>query len=328
MLYQPTTEKLLAMRMEPMVETWRNYLQLPTKCAHAYWTIKVAGRMRRQSLDLAFEPECAIGDFQHRPDVRADVPSTGERFFVEFSCQSLANNQLSAFEAMATCQEPINRHFERLKCSFRLRTIPAPNHMQEIVRAVDEAAQAVLTTGRLAEIVEEGVLEMAICRRDNLAELDSCCKRRGLPLNGNEGPQDDTNELNRLKQKIRQKQRWLPIGYPNVLAIENKDIFLHDRRAVLPLISELQEELYQHPNLSFLLVEGSNGGGWEETGTVISQGEHRFQRRVRQGQVRHTLLCSNRFADVKPSVRLGESLSESFFDSPVLNPAANALRPS
>ncbi len=196
---------LRRVRESPNVEKIFRDLRVPNKCVHAYGVLKFAGRMCRTGFDMTFEPESGP-DFQPRPDARIRLAATDETFFLEFSGQSLARNQLSAFEAMAACSKPVDKYFETLKCVFRLRTIPAPEHMEEIVRRIEAAVQCVRTTGQIAEIVEEGTLEMAICRLANTEELEAWGRKRRVRFGGYEGHQDDTNHLERLKQKIRDKQ--------------------------------------------------------------------------------------------------------------------------
>jgi hypothetical protein len=167
--------------------------------------------------------------------------------------------------------------------------------------------------GGVAEVIEEGTLEMAIYCLSNNEELEAWCRHRGVRSTGHERPQDDTNQLERLKQKITYKQRQLPSGYANILAIENHNIFAYYPN-IVGFISELQEELYKHPNVAFLLLEGSNGSGREEAAIVLGHGEHRFERRFRKGQVGHTLLCVNRYAGTMPSAALVSALCQAVFD--------------
>jgi hypothetical protein len=288
-------------------------LRVPNKCHHAYALIEIGGRLQRRGFSVSFEPKLSDGNFPFRPDALVDFLSTSERLFLELSCQGLASRQLSAFEAMDACHQPIRRHFEKLKCSFSLRAIPAPNHMEDIVRRIECSVQAVLATGHLAEVIEDGTLEMGICDRDNSLELDGWRKAHGFHFEGYEGPWNDTNEIDRLKQKIAHKQSQLPAGHPNMLLIENNYIFSHYPN-ILRLISALQEEVHKHKDLAFVLVQGSNASGRDDVPGVITQGEHRFERHVRQGHVHHTLLLSNRYAASKPSDKLVELLMRAVFD--------------
>ena len=160
--------------------------------------------------------------------------------------------------------------------------------------------------------MDEGTLEMAICRLSNTEELEDWCRKHGLSLHGHAGPLDDTNHVERLKQKIRGKQRQLPAGYPNILAIENQNIFADC--GIGRLISEVQEELYRHANLAFLLLEGSDGSGREDSPIEFRLGDHRYERRFRKGQVGHTLLWLNRYAATMPSADLISKLSAAVFD--------------
>jgi hypothetical protein len=295
----------------PNVDRIFRDLRVASKCVHAYGVLRLAGKICRNGFDIAFEPESAA-DFRLRPDIRIYFAPTHEIFFLEFSGQSLAGNQLSGFEAMTACSQPVNRYFETLKHVFRLRTIPAPEHMEEIVQRIEAAVQRVLTTGRLAEVIDEGTLEMAICLLPNVKEFEAWCSKRGLHPGGHEGPQDKTNHLERLRQKIRRKQKQLPNGYPNILAIENHNLFT-DCPNTARLVSELQEELYRHPNLALLLLEGSYGSGRDEPPMAFRLGDHRFERRFRKGHVGHTLLCLNRYAATMASTDLVAALSHAVF---------------
>jgi putative hemolysin len=133
--------------------------------------------MRRSGFDLTFESEL-VTDFRLRPDALICLRDTDESFFLEFSSQSLARSQLTGFEAMAACSKPVEKYFETLKCVFRLHTIPAPEHLQEIVGNIEVAVESVRATGRLAEVIEEGTLEMAICRLPETEEIEAWCTKK------------------------------------------------------------------------------------------------------------------------------------------------------
>jgi hypothetical protein len=302
---------LRRVRERPNVDRILRDLRIANKCVHAYGVLRLAGRVCGDGFDIAFEPELG-SDFRRRPDLRIRCVPTHEILFLEFSGQSLAGDQWSGFEAMAACSQPVNRYFETLKHVFRLRTVPAPEHMEEIVQRIEGVVQHVRATGRLAEVIDEGTLEMAICLLPNTEELEAWCSKRGLHLGGHEGPHDKTNHVERLRQKIRQKQKQLPSGHPNILAIENHNLFT-DCPNIAHLISELQEELYRHPNLALLLLEGSNGSSRDERPTSFRMGDHRFERRFRNGQVGHTLLCLNRYAGTMASPDLVAALSNAVF---------------
>jgi len=288
-------------------------LRLPTKAAHAYALLEASGQLLQQGFRISFEPKTNTDDFPFRPDALVELPATGEKLYLEVSCQSLTQRQVSAFDAMAACEHPVKEHFEVLKCSFRLRRIPAPEHLDELTDQIRVAVQTVLSSGHLVEVEDNGVLSMGICRRDNTQELDMWRAAHGIHFEGYEGPVDSVNEIDELKRKMRSKQKQLPRGYPNLLYIENHHVFSHYPVSVFHL--DLQEELFQHSNLAFVLVRGSNGSGREEVSEFRSYGEHRFERRVSEGHVRHTLLLSNRFTEFVPSNHLAKLVTQSFLSS-------------
>lgn len=288
-------------------------LRLPTKAAHAYALLEASGQLLRQGFRISFEPKTNTDDFPFRPDALVELPPTGEKLYLEVSCQSLTQRQVSAFDAMAACERPVKEHFEVLKCSFRLQRIPAPEHLDELTDQIRGAARTVLFGGHLVEVEDKGVLLMGICHRDNTEELDMWRAAHGIHFEGYEGPVDSVSEIDELKRKMRSKQKQLPRGFPNLLYIENHHIFSHYPVSVFHL--DLQEEVFQHSNLAFVLIRGSNGSGRQEVSEVRPYGEHRFERRVNEGHVRHTLLLSNRFTEFAPSHHLAKLVTQSFLSS-------------
>ena len=286
-------------------------LRVPTKAAHAYALLEASGQLLRQGFRISFEPKTNTHDFPFRPDALVELPATGESLYLEVSCQGRTHRQVSAFDAMAACERPVKEHFEVLKCSLHLQRIPAPEHLDELTDQIRGAVQTVLSSGHLAEIEESGVLSMGICHRNNSHELDLWRAAHGIRFDGYEGPVDSVNEIDELKRKLRSKQKQLPRGYPNLLCIENNHVFSHYPASVFHL--DLQEELFQHSNLAFVLVRGSNGSGREEASEITSYGEHKFERRANDGQVQHNLLLLNRYSQVFPSDQLRNLVTQSFF---------------
>jgi hypothetical protein len=296
----------------PNVEMVLHDLRVASRSVHAYALLEIGGRLRQQGFEVSFEPETEVPDFRFRPDARIGLPFTGESFFVELSCQSLAHRQMNAFDAMAACQRPVQEHFEKLKCSFRLQRIPAPEHLDELVGQIQDVVETVRATRHLAEVVEPGVLVMGICHRDNPYELDAWRAAHGIHFEGYEGPVDSIDEIDELKRKIRSKQRQLPAGHANLLCIENDRVFSH-YSDVSELALDLQEEVFKYANVAFVLIRGSNGSGRDEMAEATSYGVHKFERRVNEGQVQRSLLLSNRYVDVNPSDQVRKLVEESFF---------------
>lgn len=286
-------------------------LRRPTKSIHAYTLLEISGQLVQRGFRISFEPGTNTHEFRFRPDALVELPATGESLYLEVSRQSRTHLQMRAFDAMAACERPVKEHFEALKCSFRLKRIPAPEHLNDLIDQIRAAVGTVLSTGRLVDIEEEGVLSMGICRRENVQELASWRAVRGIHIDGYAGPVDSVNEIDELKKKRRSKQRQLPLGYPNLLYIENDRVFSHYPVSAFHL--DLQEEIFQHSNLAFLLLRGSNGSGRDEIFEAISYGAHKFERRVDEGHVRHTLLMLNRYARPAPSGHLIELLTQGLF---------------
>ena len=88
----------------PNLEKILRDLRIPNKCGHAYAMVEIAGRMKRWGFNISFEPQGCEREAGLRSDACVELRRTNETFFLELSCQGLADRQLSAFDAMNACQ--------------------------------------------------------------------------------------------------------------------------------------------------------------------------------------------------------------------------------
>jgi hypothetical protein len=289
-------------------------LERRNKCEHAYRLIEVAGALTREGMKILFEPPSVGPECGKRPDALVEYPPTKERFYLELSCQGLANRQLEPFGAMGACYEPLRKIDPTLRFSGKLIKMPAEAHFEQMRREIEAAGQRASAERSFVEISHEGVLQMAICPPDKLSELERWSEQRGLSPNGFEGPLDDTNASVRLGDKIKAEQEQLPPGYANVLVVESRSLpcITSDVRG---LISELEERVYQYRHVAIVIVRGHEHTDVKELPWKLEKGEERFEHQVTPRHVEEILLLSNRFADVRPSEQLRAKLVSAFFGS-------------
>ena len=104
-------------------------LRLPAKAAHAYALLEASGQLLRQGFRISFEPKTNTDDFSFHPDALVELPPTGEKLYLEVSCQSLTQRQVSAFDAMAACERPVKEHFELCLSPIILSPVNGPVKM-------------------------------------------------------------------------------------------------------------------------------------------------------------------------------------------------------
>jgi hypothetical protein len=298
----------------PNVQRVLDDMLAPTKCLHSYRLTEIAWCLKSVGLKIAFEPPPPTSPGK-RPDLLLEFPETKERLYLELSRQTLANDQLAAFDSMALCQQPVWAIGSSLKYSGRLMRIPSEQHLADICGRIEAAAIRASADQVLVEISEEDTLEMVICPRAMLAEFEAWCQQRGLSGAAFQGPPDNLDESRRLQRKIHAKHSQLPPGYANLLIVENDYIFSH-RPDTAELISELEQEVHACVQVALVIVRGRHNTSRDEPSQSFERRGHRFQRRQVAGQVEETLLLLNRYAETIPSDQLYESIGRAFFSRP------------
>lgn len=98
--------------------------------------------------------------------------------------------------------------------------------MKDIVQEIEAPAERVRSTGRLVEVIDEGTLEMAIWLLPDTEEFEAWCTSTdfvSVVLKVHE----TTSIISKgSKKRSGAKQRQLPSGYPNILAIEDHTYLL------------------------------------------------------------------------------------------------------
>jgi hypothetical protein len=124
------------------------------------------------------------------------------------------------------------------------------------------------------------------------------------------GPPFDVNEILRTRRAIRGEQKQLPQGYPNIVIIENTDLFL-TMQDIKKAISELEEEIYEHPHLLFGVISGEYLGMTQYTSFMKDQ--HVYLEKSRSEMITEKyIILFNRFCEYKISPAVIAKVFNSF----------------
>lgn len=281
----------------------------PTKPSHAFYLIEVAGKLRRQGFTVSFEPPPADPFTLKRPDAILENGGTGERLYFEVSVQGLSAMQSEGF-CLLNLLLPASA-FPDVRCAGRWVRWPTDAELDNIEGKIETGVETARENRTFVEISEAGILDMAVCHRDELGKLDDWRAKRGLSGSCfGQGLPDKTDEISRLKDKIQTKQKQLPAGFANVLLIQSNSIF--NRAPVKTLISELQDSIRQRGHVGAVIIRGGNLG--DASALSFQSRTCRFERRVAEGRFDHTLFMWNPRSTVRPSVVLRAALLRAFFN--------------
>ncbi len=93
------------------------------------------------------------------------------------------------------------------------------------------------------------------------------------------------------------EQRQLPPDFPNIIIIENNDLFFGNIKKV---INELEEELYIYPHLLFTIITGGHSATDRPISIMVNQ--HAFIRKnLFDTSVSQTIILLNRYCNFKIS---------------------------
>jgi hypothetical protein len=285
-------ENIRTLEQSPNLKKLLSGLEQPELFAHNSLVLSSAACLVREGFRATFEPTMPLANNQKQPDIRLCNLVTAEEVFLEIAVTTASQRERDAHECSYALFNKLFRFGAGLRWCGRLRKIPAPMHLEEILSKIDQALNRVGSEKRLISVVEEGTIELAVCPEDQIESLELWGNERGIRTGGFQGPPFPADHVARLRRKIATEQGQLPHEGISTLLIQDSDIFLrtNDIRA---LISELEEEVYRYPRLALVVVRGSSIGGPEPE--VIQKDQHRFTRKVVGNVCEQTLLLLNRF---------------------------------
>lgn len=231
------------------------------------------------------------------PDLKIRNDENGEELFVEVSVQ---HQSMDHTKAIRTFDKFFNQlsPFHGLTYCGRIFKILNERHITEILGMIKDRIETARKENAFQELTIEDTIELGIAPCKDNDVLAAWAKSRGLEPGTLVGPPFNVDEIPRTRIKIEREQLQLPQNSPNILVIENNNLF-RSARDVKREISELQECLYDFSNLLCFI-----GIGFFESyhqaiqDELVKKNQHIIVKRLREDSIieRCMILC-NRFCD-------------------------------
>jgi len=271
-----------------------------TQFDHDALLIKAASRLVEVGLRARFEPTMDVKNNQKQPDLKLEDPLTGETLFLEVTTQTTSQKEREVTDTNSEVFGAVFGPSYELCLSGRWHQTPSQQVLGEILEKIKRAGVNALGDRTLVEVEEEGILEMALCHRDDKESLlDPWSAKRGLSGCGFVGPVMISNDTVRIKRKIRNEQAQLPRDNANVIVIQAPDAFLR-AGGVRRVISEVEEGVLEYDHVHLVIVHGE----YIDSRAVPFTGherEHRYTRKIVDGTAENDLLLFNRHSLTKLS---------------------------
>ena len=274
-----------------------------TQFNHDALLIKSASRLVSDGLQARFEPTMDVRNNQKQPDLRLDDSLTGETLFLEVSTQTAAQKERVVTDTNSAVFAAVFGTSYDVSLSGRWFQTPSQHVLGDILERVNRGAARARDERTIVAIEEDGILEMALCHRDDKASLlDPWSAKRGLSGCGFVGPVMSSNDTVRIKRKIRNEQVQLPRDSANVIVILATDAFLR-AGGVRRVISEVEVGVSEYEHIQLVIVHGEYIDDREVPFTGQDRG-HQYTRRIVDSVVESDLLLVNQHSQTKLSNNL------------------------
>lgn len=278
-----------------------------TEPSHAFYLIETAAKLLHGGLTISFELVLPSW-FTYKPDVMLELEVTRERCYLELTVQSPAAKQVEGLSLFSIANP--KAAFPDVLCAAIWHETPSQDQLRSVRDKIDSAVATARQRHTIVEIAEKDVLTMAACHRSKKENFDQWRTSKGLLGSCySQGPRDQTDEISRIKFTIKTKQRQLPAGHPNIILVQSNSIFNYVKLDALRF--EIETAISARAHVAAVAIRGCNLGTTEPID--VETATSRFERRVREDRVEHTLLIWNENAQAKPSASLKDALLRSFF---------------
>jgi len=226
---------------------------------------------------------------------------------VEVTTQNWAKRERETTEASSAISSAVFDISYELCYTGRWQQTPTKQSLGDLVERVKVDGKRVLSERTIVHIEEPGILDMALCHRDDRQRLlDPWSTEMDLLSGGFQGPVMKSNHTFRLRVKIGKEQVQLPSDTANVIVVLAGDVFLL-AGGVGRVVSEVEAEVVKYDHVHLVVVHGEYVDD-SEVAFAAHKEEYRYTRRVVEGTVENDLLLVNRHSRMK----LSDSLFATF----------------
>jgi len=263
----------------------------------------VAYKLRKAGFKIVIDP--LIVSNRRVPDLKIINEDTKEEVFIEISIQKQSTTTEKASITFDTFfYELSGIIFDHLTYCGRILKVLSDRHMSDVLKEVKDKIEKAKKEQSFQELIIEDTIELAIAPQKDANVLEIWAKSRGIKTGTFSGPPINVDEVRRTKATIQREQQQLPRTSPNILVIENGNLF-RSRQGVRRAMNELEECLYDFPKLLFFIINDRyEGETLVEQNETFMKNQHIFTRRViDEYNLEQAIVLLNRYCDfnVSPS---------------------------
>jgi hypothetical protein len=164
-----------------------------------------------------------------------------------------------------------------------------------VIEGIRQAAADARTQNRMREFQDEGAVEFAVAPESSKSELEEWATERGLEINSVVGPPLESDECQRIRNKINGEQKQLPKDRVNVIAITHYTHLVFESQ-MAGTVSRIEEAVYGHPHVGLVAIYGGFGAQTSSE-HVLHFGDNEVHLTPDWPSWHYCLLIRNRFSN-------------------------------
>jgi len=253
--------------------------------------LEVADKFARTGFAFSFDVEVRVSDKPKKPDLRLLHEASQDELFAEVSIQESAAAARKAQETNDAVQHALWAAVPCVHYAGVIHKQLARPRLAALVKQVSAKVAQAQSTGFFQALEIPGVITLGLSADKEL--LATWAAERDLDVGHCSGPRFEVDEAHRARLKIAREQDQLPRDRPGMLVIKN-DWMLLGSSDPGSVIRDIEEQVYEHSHLLFVVVTGAHMGLGADATSM--HGQHVYLRRVRhEMMVEKAILLFNEY---------------------------------
>ena len=270
--------------------------------------LEIAAKFSTSNLLVDFDPKVIANGKEKMPDLHIISNETNEDFYIEVSTLEKGENLIRNMKLT----ENLFMSFAVSFSGILLRDLEDEEFIS-IKTEIELNAERALKENQLITLNIPNIIEIGFAPVFNSTTLKDWSQKKGYRIGNFILPQENFNPTLRLRRKIEAKQKQLPEGKPNILALKMKDVhsLWVDKSALIGLV---EEAVNKYDHLFAVIIFDQHMGSPQEE--LIIQDMNFFLSK-QQGNVivENSFVFFNKFSKIK----ITPFLMNSIFNSLVHN---------
>ncbi len=272
--------------------------------------LDIGYKFSRAGFDVTIDPSVDISGRVKVPDLKLVNRTTNEEIFAEVSIIGESLIAKNAFQTLNGIFDPLWRSVPFIQYCGRIHKTLSEKHLREFSDRIEKAVERAVKENAFQELIVEGVIELGLATENDKEFLEKWATTRNLTVGQFSGPSYNVDEISRTDSRFRNEQRQLPPNYPNILIVQNNNIF-YSSQDIRGTISRLEEIAYKYSHLLAGIITGRHMGIAEME--IVMKDQHVFIKQTKADLLveKHIILL-NKFCKFKVSPSTITKIYESF----------------